>query len=137
MNAHLKFKRSMAGVLILAMLHLCWLSSFAWAEIVTTDAVLQTEMQTNRDRLRGFLNREALQEKFEQSGISQMEVLARIDSLTEEEVIVLVTEIDQLPEGGSDGRKVLSGLGRIFIILITGGIYLFLILLAHPHDHDC
>ena len=102
MKIHFKFKQSMAGFLILAMLHLCWMSSFAWAEMVATDplAQSQTEGQNPRQRLLDLLSREEVRKELEKHGISQVETVARVNSLTDEEVAEVVGRLDQLPNGG-------------------------------------
>jgi len=102
MKAHPKLKKSVAGFLILAMLHLCWVSSFAWAEMVATTTVVpsQTETSNPRQRLIALLNREDVAGQLQQHGISQVEAVARINSLSDDEVTAVVEKIDQLPEGG-------------------------------------
>ena len=120
MKTYFKFKRSMAGFLILAMLHLCWVSSFAWAEMVATDSVTssQTENQNPRQRLLDLLNREEVQQELEKHGLSQVEAVARVHSLTDEEVVEVMGKVDQFPNGANGG----GGYGGVIAVLVYGGI---------------
>ena len=103
MKINLKFQQSVAGFLILILLHLCWLTSYGWAEMVATNAVVQSqaEIENPRQHLFDLLNREGVAEQLQQHSISQVEVVARINSLTDEEVAIVVEQIDQLPDGGN------------------------------------
>ena len=47
MKVHPKLKKSVAGFLVLTMLHLCWVLSFAWAEMVATTAVVPSQTETS------------------------------------------------------------------------------------------
>jgi len=119
---HLKFKQSVAGFMILAMLHLCWVTSFAWAERVDTDAVVpaQTEIQNPRQRLMALINREDVVEQLQQHGISKVEAVARINSLIDAEVTAVMEKMDQLPAGGhhSGGHYHISPEGYVFGLIV-------------------
>ncbi len=124
-----RIMKPVSWVLVMIMLHLCWVSSIAWAKMIETDAVIHSEAQTDRERLQDLLDRKGLQEQFEQYGISKAEVLARVDSLTDEEVAALVTEIDQVPEGGYAAELALItllGIGTVvvLVVLFVGGVIL-------------
>ena len=90
-------------LLTTAMLNLCWMTSFGWAEIAVTDSVVAVSMQISADRekIRALLNRKDVQHQLEQYGITQEEVVNRINSLTDAEVAALVAQVDQLPAGGN------------------------------------
>ena len=88
-----------------ALLNLCWMTSFGWAEIAVIDSAVAVSMQNaaDREKIRALLNREEVQQQLKTYGISHEEALARINSLTDEEVIEIAGKLDQLPAGGSIG----------------------------------
>ena len=78
MKIQIQYQKPVSVLLVTALLHLCWVSSFAWAEMVATDAVVQsqTESQNPRQRLLDLLNREEVQQELEKHGVSQVEAVA-------------------------------------------------------------
>jgi len=109
MKRYLAFlKKTISRILILAMLHLCWLTSYGWAEMMNTESSLQsqTDTQTDRQRILDLLNRQEVADELEKYGISKVEAVARINSLTDEEVATLAAQIDQLPAGGNIGNVI-------------------------------
>ncbi len=72
------------------------------AAMVGTEAILvNQDTQNARDRLRSFLDREAVQSQLTARGIDPAEARARVDSLSDSEVMQISDKIDQLPAGGS------------------------------------
>jgi uncharacterized membrane protein len=72
------------------------------AAMVGTEAILvNQDTQNARDRLRSFLDREAVQSQLTARGIDPAEAQARVDSLSDTEVMQIADKIDQLPAGGS------------------------------------
>ena len=72
------------------------------AAMVGTEAILvNQDTQNARDRLRSFLDREAVQSQLTARGIDPAEAQARVDSLSDSEVMQISDKIDQLPAGGS------------------------------------
>ena len=72
------------------------------AAMVGTEAILVNQDTLNaRDRLRSFLDREAVQSQLTARGIDPAEAQARVDSLSDSEVMQISDKIDQLPAGGS------------------------------------
>jgi uncharacterized membrane protein len=70
--------------------------------MVGTEAILvNQDTQNARDRLRSFLDREAVQSQLTARGIDPAEAQARVDSLSDSEVMQISDKIDQLPAGGS------------------------------------
>jgi len=89
------------------------------AAIVPTTRVLEScQINSERERLNAFLEREDVQRQLEVWGLEKEMARARVDHLTDEEVSRLVRQMDQLPAGG-------SGLGAI----IGAGVLIFLVLL--------
>ena len=125
MQTNHKFKQSLVGFLILAMFHLCWLTSYGWAEMVAADAVSQNEIQNPRQRLLDLLNREEVQQELEKHGLSQVEAIARVHSLTDDEVTAMVEKIDQLPAGGNPlGLLVYGAIAAGYLAVYLLGVFL-------------
>ena len=112
MKQFLPLQKAMSVLLVLSMVHLCWLTSYGWAEMMKTQEVLnqETQIKITREMLIDALNREEVLDQLEQYGISRVEAAARINSLTDEEVTEIAGKLGQLPSGG------------IFQILISGAI---------------
>ena len=81
------------------MLHLCWLTSYGYAEMIPTESTAQSQVETDRQRILDLLDRQEVVDELEKYGISKVEATARINSLSDEEVAALATEIDRLPAG--------------------------------------
>ena len=85
-------------ILIFAMLHLCWLTSYGYAEMIPTESANQ--VQDDRQRILDLLDRQEVVDELEKYGISKVEAVVRINSLTDEEVIVIAGKLDELKAGG-------------------------------------
>ena len=84
--------------------------------MVGTEAVVNAaQTQQYRERLLTALNRDDVQAQLLARGVEPAQVQARVDSLTDEEMQTLATNMDQLTAGG-DG--VVGALVLIFIILL-------------------
>ena len=90
------------------------------AAMVGTEAVLVNQDTRNaRDQLRSFLNREDVQSQLAARGIDPAEAKARIDSLSDAEVMQIADKIDQLPVGGSFWGTVLFVTIIAFVVLVV------------------
>ena len=96
------------------------------AALIDTETVIDsTHSQEARDQLRQFLAREDIQEAIIANGIDPMEAKSRIDSLSDEEVIRISDQIDQLPAGGGAVEFLLITLlvvVLVFVILDLTGV---------------
>jgi hypothetical protein len=101
--------KTISRILILAMLHLCWLTSYGYAETIPTESAVQPQIQDDRQRLLDLLDRQDVVEELEKYGISTVEAVARINSLTDEEVTMIAGKLDELEAGGF-----IEGLGAEF-----------------------
>ena len=84
----------------------------ASAGIVATD---QVTASAERERVRGFLDRQEVRAKMQSLGVDADAARARVDALTDQEASDLAARIDQLPAGGAD---VLGIIFVVFIILL-------------------
>jgi hypothetical protein len=91
-----------------------------FAAMVGTEAILvNRDTQNARNQLRSFLDREDIQFRLTALGIDPAEVKARIDSLSDAEIMQLADKIDQLPAGGSFWGTVLYLAIIAFIVLVV------------------
>jgi hypothetical protein len=92
----------------------------AFAGMIGTETVMYgSRAQEARDYMNRVLARKDVQKEFISQGIDPAEAKARIDSLTEAEVVNLAGQLEQLPAGGS-----------AFAILVGAGLIVFLVLMA-------
>lgn len=93
------------------------------AAIIETETVLDMSRgQEARAYLNRIIAREDIQDLFVSQGVDPLEAKARIDSLSDAEVVRLYDQIEQLPAGGSDFGVVLGTIAVIFIVLIVTDI---------------
>ena len=74
---------------------------------------MQAELQMKRDEVRSFMAREDVRAAMLDYGVNAADVDARIDSLTEAELLRIQHQLDQLPAGGDGGV-----LGAILIVIL-------------------
>ena len=93
------------------------------AAIIETETVLDISRgQEARAYLNRIIAREDIQDLFVSQGVNPLEAKARIDSLSDAEVVRLYDQIEQLPAGGSDFGVVLGTIAVIFIVLLITDI---------------
>ena len=111
MNASKQCSAQSWVTVLIAVVFAC-LSGAATAEIVTTEQVLP--QQADRERVHEFLNREGVEDRLKQLGVSPAEARKRVDAMTPEEIQVVAGKIDTLAAGGA-----LSTTDWIIILLIV------------------
>jgi uncharacterized protein DUF6627 len=111
-------------ILILAMLHLCWLTSYGYAEMVPTESAIEqpSTSNTDRQRLLDLLSRQEAVDELEKYGISKVEAVARINSLTDEEVTEISGKLDEFEAGGEVGALIFY-FGLLLAPLILTGVF--------------
>jgi hypothetical protein len=85
------------------------------AMVDNNQLAMQAQMQLQRDDVRSFLAREDVRAAMLGYGVSNADVEARINNLTESELLQIQDRLAQLPAGG-DG--VLGAVILIFVILL-------------------
>ena len=89
-----------------------------FAAMIGTETVIEMSRgQEARDYLNRIMIREDVQMVFTSYGINPLEAKARLDTLSDTEIIRLYNQIEQLPAGGSDLGTAFIAIGVIFIIL--------------------
>jgi hypothetical protein len=93
------------------------------AAMVKTETVLTLSTAKNvRENLNQFLEREDVRTLMLAQGISPIEAKARVDSLTDAEIMQISDKMDQLPAGGSTLGVIIGGAIVIFIVLLITDI---------------
>ena len=92
----------------------------AGAALIETDTLVSAqEVDASRARLAALLAREDVGAALQGHGVSAQEVLNRVNSLTDQEVMKLAQSIDALPVGADGGvGSVISALLFIFVVLL-------------------
>ena len=91
-----------------------------FAAMVGTEAILVNPDTLNaRDQLRSFLDRHEVQSQLAARGIDPAEAKARIDSLSDAEVMQIADKIDGLPAGGDFWGTFLFVVIIIFVTLLV------------------
>ena len=89
------------------------------AALIGTETVLSSVRdQEAQDQLKQFLAREDVQAAFIAHGIDPMEAKKRINALSDDEVIRIADQIDQLPTGGGFAETLLVILLVFFLVLV-------------------
>ena len=95
------------------------------AEMIGTEAMLDsTGAQQARDDINSLLLREDVQNALMAQGINPIEAKARIDSLSDAEVIRIADEINKLPAGASFGSV---GPPAWFLPVFIGAVVLIIV----------
>lgn len=95
----------------------------AFAGMIGTETVLDaTRGQEARDYLNRILAREDVQASLVAQGIDPLEAKARVDSLSDAEVVSLADQIEELPAGGSALGIIVGTLLIVFIVLLITDI---------------
>jgi hypothetical protein len=111
-----RLTKPVSHLVVLGLLALSLHLPAAHAGLIGTEAVVNAaQAQQNRERLHSALSRDDVQAQLLARGVDPAQVQARVDSLTDEEMQTLATEMDQLPAGGS----VVGALVLIFLVLLV------------------
>ncbi len=125
--------KALSCLLIVSLCNMLWFSSYVRAEMIGTETVIgpRAENPVGREKVHAFFNWKDVQLKLGTYGVSREEALARVDSLTNEEVATLVRKIDQMPEGGYvDEEDFFIGLLILLGIVIVIGLIIFFGIIA-------
>mgnify|MGYP001815087777 CR=1 FL=1 len=93
----------------------------AWAVMIGTESIVDAERsQSMRGRLTTLLAREDIQMALVSRGIDPVEARARLDNLSDDEILQLADSFVELPAGASGGAWGLVGIAVVvaFIILL-------------------
>jgi len=95
----------------------------AFAAMIGTETVIDMARgQEARDCLNQIMTRQDVKAVFISYGIDPLEAKARLDTLSDTEIVRLYDQIEQLPAGGSDLGTAFIAIGVVFIILFITDI---------------
>lgn len=86
--------------------------------VETATLVSAQEVDASRARLAALLAREDVGAALQSHGVSAQEVLNRVNSLTDQEVMKLAQNIDALPAGADGFGSLIGALVFIFLVLL-------------------
>ncbi|MFT3929773.1 MAG: PA2779 family protein [Spongiibacteraceae bacterium] len=89
------------------------------ALVGTEQLVSAAQIETNRERVRSFLQREDVRNMLQQRGVDANVALSRVDAMTDSEVQTVATQLDQLPAGG---MGIVSAVVFVFVLLLITDI---------------
>jgi pantoate kinase len=93
------------------------------AAMIKTETVLTLSTVNDvRENLNQFLKREDVQAIMTAQGISPAEARARVDSLSDDEIMQIADKMDQLPAGGSALGVIVGAAVFIFVVLLITDI---------------
>ncbi len=112
--------RKTALLLILLMSFHTIVVPVAGAALIETETLVSTQAaDASRDRIVALLAREDVGVALQEHGVSTQEVLLRVNSLTDQEVMRLAQQIDVLPVGADSGvGSVIGALLFVFLVLL-------------------
>jgi hypothetical protein len=114
-----RFMRMTSRLLIVSVLSLGLPLQSAYAGIVGTDKVAASaQAQSERERVRTFLDREDVRKELQAQGIDADAAKARVSVLTDEEVQKVAGKLDTMPAGGG----IIGVLFTVFVILLVTDI---------------
>lgn len=89
------------------------------ALIGTEQVVNAAQVESNRERVRVFLQRQDVRDMLQQRGVDANVALSRVDAMTDAEVQTVAGQIETLPAGGT---SVLGAAVFIFVLLLITDI---------------
>jgi hypothetical protein len=116
-----KLSKPIAIFLSFFMLMLACPYQSALAVMIGTDSIIDAgRSQSIRDRLNALLAREDIQAALVSRGIDPAEARARLENLSDDEILQSADSIAELPAGGSGGGWGIVGIAVVvaFIILL-------------------
>ena len=101
MRRRTKFQKSVSILMTLLLVMISTPAGSVFAALVGTEAILENQDASGaRDQVRSFFDRQDVQSVLTARGIDPAEAKARVDSLSDAEVMQIAEKIDGLPAGG-------------------------------------
>ncbi|MDD3619232.1 MAG: PA2779 family protein [Desulfobulbaceae bacterium] len=118
-----RIAQPMSIVLIISFLLLNFAAQAARAEMISTEtAIALTGKENSRATVAAFLERMDVRQTMERQGVDMAEAMKRVNALSDEEVLRLAQQIDQLPAGGNGFGTVVGAILVIFLVLLITDI---------------
>jgi hypothetical protein len=123
MNILRQTGKPVSVVLVVSLLLLVVPFQPCMAALIGTETVLDAALgQAARQNIGRILVREDVQNVFRMHGISPEEAKARVNALSDAEVVALEKRLDQLPAGGDGLGTIIFALLFVFIVLLVTDI---------------
>ncbi|HHO48563.1 MAG TPA: hypothetical protein ENN06_08970 [Desulfobacteraceae bacterium] len=118
-----RIAQPMSIVLIISFLLLNFAAQTARAEMISTEtAIALTGKENSRTTVAAFLERMDVRQTMERQGVDVAEAVKRVNALSDEEVLRLARNIDQLPAGGNGVGTVVGAILVVFLVLLITDI---------------
>ena len=115
-----RVEKSVSILMAVLMLMISAPVSSVFAAMIGTETLLvNPDTSDARDQLRSFLDRKDVQAELTARGIDPAEAKARVDSLSDAEVMQIADKIDGLPAGGDFWGTFLFVVIIIFVTLLV------------------
>lgn len=117
---NIRLLRRTSWTLLLTLISLLLPIAPVHAALVGTEQVVSAvQVESNRERVRVFLQRTDVRDMLQQRGVDANVALSRVDAMTDAEVQTVATQLDQLPAGG---MGFISAVVFIFVLLLITDI---------------
>ena len=115
-----RVEKSVSILMAVLMLMISAPVSSVFAAMIGTEALLvNPDTSDARDQLRSFLDRKDVQAELTARGIDPAEAKARVDSLSDAEVMQIADKMDGIPAGGDFWGTFVFVLVIIFVTLLV------------------
>ena len=96
-----KYQKPISLIVLVSLYWICMPQLSAQAFMVTTENIFNDLSRSDSDlaRIKAFVSRKDVVAQLQSHGISSEEALARVDSLTDQEIALIAGKLDQLPAG--------------------------------------
>lgn len=119
MRRHRGMKKAVACLVIVAFSFLSLVVAPAQAAMVGTADILKAQSDDlARQKVKLFMERQDVVQQLQVWGVNPEEAQARVDTMTDEEISLLASKIEQLPAGGDALGFILAVAVIIFVVLI-------------------
>lgn len=116
---NIRFLRRTSWTLLFTLVSLLLPVAPVHAALVGTGQIVNAaSIDSNRERVRVFLQREDVRDMLQQRGVDANVALSRVDAMTDSEVQTVATQLDQLPAGAG----ILSAILLVFFVLLVTDI---------------
>lgn len=110
---------NMSKVILSFVLSITLFAQVSWAQMASTEAVLEPVSVSSHDKVSQFVAREDVAKSFASMGVDPKMVEQRIALMSDEEVSKISSQIDTLPAGGDLGGIVGAVVFVFVVLLIT------------------
>lgn len=119
MNYFRQFKHRICSILAIVIFGMSVQSAFAGV-VTTTEIVDAQSIEQERDRIQSWMARDDVREQLTSLGVAVDEAQARVDNMTNEEVIAMAANMDEMPAGSGLGELIVIGALVLVILELTG-----------------